>query len=119
HRQRSPVAEFVVPNPAPGPYPSWTPSPLPAARSMGPLVITLTELATGQEAPRRLPLLDRERSWTHAAFRVVENGRPTDRWAPVGLTLADATGNVLIPVLPGPLFRYLHRGEIHLRFLGN
>jgi hypothetical protein len=113
------VAEFVVPNPAAGPYQRGTASPPPLTRTSGPLAVTLTELATGSEAPRRLPPRIRERIWTHAAFRVTENGRLADRWGPVGITIADATGNVMRPVLPGPFFRSRQAGETHLRFLGN
>jgi hypothetical protein len=119
HHQRDPVAEFVVPNPAPGPYPVWTASPLPATASDGPLAFALTELQCGDQAPRRLPPSYHERGWTHAAFRVSENGHPTDRWEPVRVCIMDATGNSLAPQFPWAEFRSRQHGETHLRFLGN
>jgi hypothetical protein len=122
HGYHYPVAEFAVPNPVRGPYPAWTPSPLPITRQQDALAFTLTELATGREAPRRLWAWWGDRFWTHAAFRIQENGRPTDRWEPVGITLADATGNVLYTrnlQVPVPLGRYRQDGATHLRVLGN
>src|SRR5437899_141547 len=36
------AAEMVIPNPAHGSYPSWSPEPIPAIRTNGDLVVTLT-----------------------------------------------------------------------------
>jgi hypothetical protein len=93
----APVAVFRVPNPAPEPHPTWTPMRLPATQSAGRLTVTLTKLETGRLAPPSVPLDRPARHWTRAEFRVRENGRPTDRWEPVGAVLSDATGNVLTP----------------------
>src|SRR5207245_1338800 len=39
-----PLAEFVAPNPDPGPHPTWTPEPFPITKRSGDLAFTLTEL---------------------------------------------------------------------------
>ncbi|HTE20475.1 MAG TPA: hypothetical protein VK689_19080 [Armatimonadota bacterium] len=85
---RTPVAEFVIPNPDPGPHPVWNAEPLPATRSSGALKFTLQELRRDLKRRRLGP--------EFASFRVSQNGRPTWDWEPVELTLADATGNSLV-----------------------
>ena len=74
------LAEFKIPNPAPGQYPNWTPAPLPVSATNGDLEVALTGFRTG-------------RSQTEYAFSFRENGSGTTAWTPVTLELADATGN--------------------------
>ena len=83
------------PNPARRVYPTWTPAPLPATRSADGLVVILTKLESGRVAPD-----GSARHWARVELQVRENGRPTDRWEPVGAVLSDATGNVLAPLAP-------------------
>jgi hypothetical protein len=100
--------ELTVANPAPGPHPTWRPEPLPAVRRVGRLEVRLLSLSAGltQEALLREPwsaVLDdgeaslppawRTKSWARAAFRITEDGRPTDRWRIAQVTVSDATGN--------------------------
>lgn len=86
------IAQFKIPNPAPGPYPSWTPAPLPVSTRNGDLEVTLTEFRslhpTSEAALKeaRYPRAD-------CAFSFRENGSDTIAWTPVVIELADATGN--------------------------
>lgn len=105
YSRSTPVGEFTVPNPAPGPYPQWTPEPLPATRRDGGLAVTLTRVLTdlpqeaaGASGPMRLrPLRPGEETWTRTTFRIEENGRASGRWYPVGLTVSDATSSTWQP----------------------
>lgn len=86
------VAEFKVPNPAYGVFPTWTPEPLPITRTNGDLAVTLTGAAVGVFVPGFAP-----DSWkveqTRLGFRFAQNGQPTSAWEPVEYFLSDATGN--------------------------
>ncbi|HTE17605.1 MAG TPA: hypothetical protein VK689_04395 [Armatimonadota bacterium] len=91
---RRPLSDFVIPNPDPGPHPTWTAEPLPAARADGPLSVSLTSLQSGigwrdPDQPASPGDLGRAR----ASFRIREHGEPTRDWEPVAVTLSDATGN--------------------------
>lgn len=86
------LAEFKIPNPAPGPYPNWTPTPLPASATNGDLEVVLTRFRTFRstsEAALKEPRYPR----TDFAFRFRENGSETTEWTPVTVELSDATGN--------------------------
>jgi hypothetical protein len=76
-----PLAEFTVPNPAPGPHPRWTPSPLPITKRDGDLSVTLTRLVRGEEA------------WMNPTFLFRQNGKLTSEWETGEVTFSDATGN--------------------------
>jgi len=95
------VAEFVVPNPVPGPYPVWKPQPLPIARRAGDLVVTLTSLAAGATKNPLNHLPPGDHAWTRAAFRIEQNDRATTVWKPIAVTMSDATGNRWVHRLPG------------------
>jgi hypothetical protein len=118
--QPHPAAEFMVPNPTPGPYPIWPAPPLPIIKRDGDLTFTLTRFLTGHAAPDRSPVLLRDGPWTHVTLRVVETGRRTGRWEPVGITLSDATGNIVLPwmIAAWPMY-YEADGEAHLAFPSN
>jgi hypothetical protein len=45
------VASFNIPNPAKGPFPQWTPSPLPQTKTSGPVVLTLESLQLSGREP--------------------------------------------------------------------
>jgi hypothetical protein len=117
-----PDAVFGIDNPAPGPYPVWSSSPLPAKQQLGDLQVTLSGLTTGltweqllQSHPR-LParavagFLAKEARywsgsptdppahaapWTRVSLRVIQQGRPASDWSVEGVTISDATGNRL------------------------
>jgi hypothetical protein len=107
----APLAEFRAANPAPGPYPTWTPEPLPVTKRAGDLTVTLTRLLTGLKhgGPDVVP----DPEWTCANFRIAQHGRPTKEWAPIEIPLSDATGNVNVPESGN---QYEHAGELHLAF---
>jgi hypothetical protein len=92
------LAEFIIPNPAPGNYPTWTPQPLPATRTDGDLSITLTSLKSGlSKSDKTGPAASNEVAVTQAAFRVVQTGSKTNAWRPKQVEIRDATGNRWIP----------------------
>ncbi|MFN3650205.1 MAG: hypothetical protein ACK47B_11555 [Armatimonadota bacterium] len=93
-----PAAEFAVDNPTPGPHPVWTAEPYPIRKNAGDLTCILEKLVTGfghrQLDARAAP---GESPYTRATFRFEQEGKPTVEWQPVGITVSDATGNVLSP----------------------
>jgi hypothetical protein len=90
-----PVAEFQVPNPAPGPYPVWNPRPLPQTARDSDLAITLTRFAT-RLMPRFIEGTDVPFVGADATFRFVWRGRPCAFWeaSKPEIEVMDATGNV-------------------------
>jgi hypothetical protein len=86
------LAEFKIPNPAPGPYPIWTPSPLPASSSKDGLEATLAKFAAIQTSPEISAKHERY-SRTECDFTFRENDRQTVDWTPVVFEVSDATGN--------------------------
>jgi hypothetical protein len=97
-RARTSEGDYVLmtPNPLPGPYPEWSPSPLPITKQSGELGVTLNSLATGPEilctGPRTFPM---NPDWLEAHIRLAWAGKPSAGWMPAGVTLWDPTGNVL------------------------
>jgi hypothetical protein len=92
-----PAAEFVVPNPDPGPHPAWQPSPLPITVRQGDTAFTLTRLRTGLDETGSADPPSAVETWTEATFRVTEKGKPSTAWEPVDLVISDATGNTWKP----------------------
>jgi RNA polymerase sigma factor (sigma-70 family) len=76
------IAEFVIPNPAPGPHPSWAPHRLPIRATAGHLEVTLAGFRANQI-----------RSRTECDFTFREHGRNSFDWIPVSFEVSDATGN--------------------------
>jgi hypothetical protein len=114
------AVEFMVPNPTPGPYPTWSAAPPPITRRDGDLTFTLTRFLTGHAAPDRAPALLRERPWTHVTVRIRDNGGRTGKWEPVGITLSDATGNIVLPWMIAPGWMYYQADdEAHFAFPSN
>jgi RNA polymerase sigma factor (sigma-70 family) len=86
------LAAFKIPNPAPGPYPTWTPSPLPASTTNDGLEVTLSKFTAYQTSPEisaQHALFPR----TECEFIFRENNRQTTDWTPVVFEVSDATGN--------------------------
>ncbi len=105
------AAEMVIPNPAPGPYPSWSPDSIPAVRTNGDLVVTLTAFEAG--APQQDIPAFKTSSWnglpgTRATFAIRQTGKAVAPWQVRWLQLSDPTGNrwrpgdFLCRVEPGP-----------------
>jgi hypothetical protein len=90
------AASFTLRNPARGPFPRWTATPLPATVRQGDLAFTLTDLTTDLDASD-LPKAVREGDWTRAGFRATRGGKPAPEWQPVDVMLSDATGNAWMP----------------------
>jgi len=86
-----PRPELIVPNPASGRYPVWTPEPLPAHGSIGALQVRLERFETGvagtdENGGRTLE--------TVTELHIQERGKPVGTgWAVERVALADATGN--------------------------
>jgi hypothetical protein len=96
--QRVSQGRFVVSNPARrGPFPRWTPEPLPDAQSDGDLDVTLTELVAGAPSPynrgNRSSRNDPMNKGVQVAFDVQQNGLSATNWRPVQVVTSDAAGN--------------------------
>lgn len=76
------LARFTIPNPAPGPHPTWRPSPLPLVATDRELEVTLEEFTTDAIQQR-----------TACVFRVRSQQQPTTEWLPISVEISDATGN--------------------------
>ncbi len=91
-----PAVEFRIPNPVPDPYPVWRPEAFPIHRRTDDFSCTLTSLVTGlgdiESNERAVPGVP---PLTRATFRMRRGTLATREWEPVGVTLSDATGNVL------------------------
>ncbi len=90
------AAEMVIPNPARGSYPLWSPEPIPAVRTNGDLVVTLTAFEAG--APQQDIPAVRTSSWnglpgTRATFAIRQTGKAVAPWQVRWLQLSDPTGN--------------------------
>jgi RNA polymerase sigma factor (sigma-70 family) len=118
------LAEFKIPNPAPGPYPTWTPEPLPARATNGDLEVLLTgfrAIRPTSEAALMEPRTMQRSARTECAFSFNENGRQSTAWTPVLLELADATGNHWRPSRysgGNPYLSEIENGAIQTRFSG-
>jgi hypothetical protein len=86
-----PIGEFSTSNRVVGPFSEWAPEPLPAARRSGPLEVMLLRFRT--EAYASVPSLASPPGETRCLFQTWAHGNGTTAWAPVALTLTDATGN--------------------------
>ena len=91
------AAEMVIPNPVAGPFPTWTPEPLPLSRTNGDLVVTLTEFEAG--APQNHALGFLTDSWkklpgTRCVFTLKQTGKAVAPWLVRSIQLSDATGNL-------------------------
>lgn len=113
----TPPAEFRLPNPTPRSYPRWKAEPLPIAHRDGDKAFALTELTAGLDGPgpSLRPAAPGAVTWSRASFRVAEAGRPSDGWTVAGLTLSDATGNM---VEPDASSQYQHEGQAHFALQG-
>jgi hypothetical protein len=85
------VAEFYADNPVKGPHPTWQPEALPATRSDGDLVVTLSDLSVGHLRPVWDSMLGF--SQTRIAMGVSRSGQGSADWEPVSFLIEDATGN--------------------------
>jgi hypothetical protein len=93
-QSRRPIGDFVIPNPNPGPHPTWTPETLPIARADRPPSVSLISLQSGIRGRKPVqPTSPGDPDYNRASFQIQENGKYTRDWEPVALTFSDATGN--------------------------
>lgn len=103
--KNQPLAKFRIPNPFQGPFPEWTPLPLPQVVKNGPVRLTLRSVSPGGEKPFQFlnaewHLESEDPLWTHA-----KPGFPR---------LGDATGNEANWLNPAePVWRV--RSVVHRR----
>jgi hypothetical protein len=89
-----PEAEFRIPNPDPGPHPTWTAPPPPVRHVHDGVTFSLTGLVTGIGPDLKArPLEPGDAPWTRAAFRIEQGGRPAEDWLVETVKVSDATGN--------------------------
>jgi len=118
------LAEFKIPNPTPGSYPTWRAEPLPARATNGDLEVSLTgfrAIRQTSEAALMEPRTMQRSARTECDFSFSENGQQTTAWTPVLLELADATGNHWMPSRysgGNPYLSKLENGVIQSRFSG-
>jgi hypothetical protein len=82
------LAELPVQNPVQGPFPTWSPQPLPTRITNGPLEIELSGLD-----PLRYSTGDGERISYQPKWSLRERGQTTEDWAPTLVRFEDPTGN--------------------------
>jgi hypothetical protein len=88
--------QFVISNPARGPFPKWTPDLLPDTQSDGDLDVTLTRLNYGASFFNRgngVSKNDPMNKAVFVAFHTEQNGVVATNWQPVRIETSDATGN--------------------------
>jgi len=83
--------EFEIPNPDPGPHPTWTAQPLPASAADRELEASLVKFRARhiRETGRWADLFSR----TECVFTLRENAQTTVAWRPALFEISDATGN--------------------------
>lgn len=84
------LTDFVVPNPAAGRYPNWTPQPLPVIQTNGNLEVSLNAFRSVHAEWK---------SRTECDFSFREQGQDTTAWQPCELEVSDATGNHWHPAM--------------------
>jgi len=95
------IAEFRIHNPHPGPFPAWTPEPLPDAKRAGSVVATLTDFTTGvSRVHPGQAASDNEPTITRLGLRLEEASQSNCSWKPHGLQVSDASGNLWMPFSP-------------------
>jgi hypothetical protein len=90
-------SQFVISNPARGPFPKWTPDPLPDTQSDDDFDVTLTKLIAEGPSPynrgngvaRNNPI----NKIVQIDFDAQQKGRSATNWRPVQIETTDATGN--------------------------
>jgi hypothetical protein len=88
--------KFSISNPARGPFPKWTPEPLPATREDDHLSVTLSKLVFGADTPYQRNqdnADDPANKGVQAVFQVQWNGQASANWQPVSVETSDATSN--------------------------
>ena len=95
------IAEFHIPNPHPGRFPTWVPEPLPDVKYAGSVAATLTEFTTGlSRAHPEQAARQNEQTITRLGLQLEEPGKSNCGWKPHGIEVSDATGNLWMPYSP-------------------
>jgi hypothetical protein len=88
------IGTATIKNPAPRTYASWPAVEPPVSARAGNYDFTLNRLIVGVNAEGKpQPLRTRWESRVLTEFRASRDGRPSQSWAPAGMTISDATGN--------------------------
>lgn len=97
-------AEFVIPNPDPGPHPVWTAPPLPVRARRDRMTFSLTAFDTGaRRLPGSGPASPLEDAVFRASFRIEQDGKLADGWDAHVLDVSDAFGESWEPMHAGGL----------------
>lgn len=83
---------FTIPNPVRGPFPAWTPEPLPITRQDEEGAVTLTAFNTGLYATGLLAETEGP-CWTELAFQFPPDEQCAGPWIVSSVERQDATGN--------------------------
>jgi hypothetical protein len=92
----TPVAQFVIPNPAPALYPVWAPETIPVMRHDGDLMINLVSFVV-REKPLPSSAQVAESKCLELAFDLQQKGTTNHSWRPKSVEFTDATGNHWVP----------------------
>jgi hypothetical protein len=92
-------SQFVISNPARGPFEKWNPEPLPDTQSDGDLDVTLTKLVAGSPSPYNrgngAQRNDPVNKCVQLDFDAQQKGQSATNWRPVQVETSDATGNYI------------------------
>jgi hypothetical protein len=110
------LAEFKIPNPAPGPYPKWKALPLPVTARDAGLEVSLIHFRTFQPGSATF-MREGVYPRSQCVFRVKENGVESFGWQSTLLEVRDATGNHWRPPLDGRQ-REFEQGTVCVTCLG-
>lgn len=84
-------AAFTVPNPDPGPHPSWTAGALPMTRRDGDVAVTLTRFEARPPLPQSSP--PSREGWIHATYRITKGGAAAPAWRALPFTVTTPSGD--------------------------
>ena len=95
---------FVASNPIHGPFPQWTPNPIPILQSDGDLDVTLSNrdinvispFNSSIDVPPDDPLTQAINKAVRIGLDVKQKGVSATNWYPVKLVASDATGNNIL-----------------------
>jgi hypothetical protein len=89
-------ARLIASNPTPGPYPQWTPKPLPQSVQFGNTTFSLQKFQVGVKDPdTRHWFYNPQVGGTALLFRIREVGATRHGWKPIYAELTNATGDTL------------------------
>ena len=112
-----PDGRLTAPNPTSGPFPHWSPAPLPQTRGSENLAVTLsmlsrqTSLSMSSGGATEFSRL--EEPQLPASFQIAQGGRPSRNWVPITMVVTDAAGQ--ISQGPGEIFEHTKHADLRPR----